>query len=53
METTPERLAKDHWEWIHGFLKSINELEFEIEMLRYLYETAFVHGYKHGKESKE
>ena len=48
-----EKLAKEHWEWIHGLLKSINELEFELAMLEYVYTTAFVHGYKHGQEAKK
>jgi len=33
-------LADEHWEWLG-------------KLLEYTYKTAFVHGYKHGKEDAE
>ena len=53
METTPERLAEDHWEWINGVLNTLPVIPFNQETLEYVYTTAFVHGYKHGQEAKK
>jgi len=53
METTPERLAEDHWEWTEGLLNTLPGVELNRDTLEYIYTTAFVHGYKHGQEAKE
>ena len=36
---TVEQLAEEHAEWTSQFLK-------------WIYKQAFIHGYKHGKESR-
>ena len=52
---TPEQLAIEHWEWIDGLLSKMqNSLltsPIVYGVLKYLYTTAFIHGYKHGKET--
>ena len=35
-----ERLADEHWAWL-------------MKLLEYVYKSAFIHGYKHGKEDRE
>ena len=42
---TPQQLADEHW----SFLESILLEAVRMEMM--LYKSAFLHGYKHGKES--
>ena len=51
---TPEEMAEAHFDWLKGLLELIPcyEDSLDVQFLRYLYETAFVHGYKHGVESK-
>jgi len=53
MTTDPKRLAEDHWEWAEGLLNSIPEINVDIEAFEYIYITAFIHGYKHGKQDGE
>jgi len=53
METTPERLAEDHWDWMAGLLRTLPGVELNVDTLEYIYVTAFIHGYKHGEESKD
>jgi len=35
-----KRLATEHWEWV-------------VRWLEMIYKDAFIHGYKHGVQSKE
>jgi hypothetical protein len=45
-------IADDHWEWVESLLKSIDPiLPINLEMVEYLYKTAFLHGWKHGIDS--
>jgi len=53
MKEDPKRIAEDHWEWAEGLLNSMPELKIDIEALEYVYTTAFIHGYKHGKQGGE
>lgn len=39
-------LAQEHWVWLQDVLAKQREME------RKLFIDAFVHGFKHGKESK-
>lgn len=36
----PSQLAEEHWDWLES-------------ILRKMFIDAFIHGYKHGKESKK
>ena len=51
--TTPERLAEDHWEFIKSVLANHGVVDGDIDMIEFHYITAFVHGYKHGKNLVE
>ena len=44
---TPEQLANEHWAELEGIL-----LE-SMRMQMRLFKDAFIHGFKHGKESKD
>ncbi len=46
------RLAQEHWEWLKPLLELCGLSEEEIKRHQYLYTTALIHGYKHGKEDK-
>lgn len=52
---TKEELAEDHWDWIAGLVDSIpgDTLQWGLETIEYLYETAFIHGFKHGQDAKD
>ena len=43
---TPQQLADEHWAWLEGIL-----LE-SMRMQMRLFNDAFIHGFKHGKEDK-
>jgi len=43
---TSLELAQEHWAWLHNVLDKQREME------RKLFTDAFIHGYKHGKDSK-
>ena len=49
--TRPKRtaleLAQEHWTWLQSILDKQRDME------RKLFIDAFVHGYKHGKESNK
>ena len=42
-----KKLANDHWEWLGGLF---DRLDVEDSIGKYLYKTAFKHGYKHALE---
>lgn len=46
--------AEQHWKWVKGLLDVAISEQFEYEemvgLCRYLYTTAMIHGYKHGRE---
>lgn len=44
------KLTDKHWEWVEGLLDRIPDLDVSgMEVIEYLYKTAFKHGYKHGR----
>jgi len=62
-EESSKELAHDHWNYIQKTLEKQNEIMCEIfqkpdqklldvmmKIIEYHYKTAFIHGYKHGKE---
>ena len=49
----PAKIANEHWDWIEGLFNTMPGLEINQDTARYLYETAFEHGWKHGEEAKE
>ena len=48
---TPEQLADEHWSWLHPVLELTGVVE--IELIKYLFTTAMIHGYKHGSAYPE
>ena len=44
---TPRQIAEEHWGWIESLLFQQRLIE------KKLFIDAFIHGYKHGKESKK
>ncbi len=53
IRTEVENLAEDHWEWIAGLLKTDSSSRLTIESAKYLYTSAFIHGWKHAMKSKK
>ncbi len=47
-----EEMADAHWKWLNGFMETLSSCGFDEETLEYVYKTAFVHGFKHGVESR-
>ena len=47
VKTREVEMAEDHWRWLSGILDRTKST-FDMEAVRYIYETAFTHGYKHG-----
>jgi hypothetical protein len=43
-------VASEHWGYIEGLLRIHGENEQVIEKIKFHYESAFVHGWKHCKE---
>ena len=41
--------AKDHWDYIAALLREHGESDAVILKIGFHYQTAFIHGYKHGK----
>lgn len=50
-EERKHEMADAHWMYIEGLLKA-HGLE-ELDVIRYHYMTAFIHGYGHGHEDAE
>ena len=48
---TSEELAKEHWNYIKKLL-IVHGHQTDINIIEYHYLTAFIHGYKHGKQKK-
>ena len=48
-EEVIKKLSEEHWKWVEGLLKTMDE-DFTLEIIGYLYKTAFIHGAKHFKE---
>ena len=44
---TPRQLADEHWAWIESVIAG------KLVEARHMFIEGFVHGYKHGKESKK
>jgi len=53
MKDNPRILAEQHWQWLEGLLDAMGEDTFSREVLRYVYVTAFIHGWKHAKEGNQ
>ena len=49
-----EKLANEHWQWVEDLFNSLPDgsAVCGIATIEYLYKTAFIHGYKHGKKDK-
>ncbi len=49
-----EKIANEHWEWLEKVLRQIPSCALNIPLpfglLKVLYITAFIHGWKHAKE---
>lgn len=43
-----KQLAENHWDWVQGFINTLDSFGFDEDTLKYIYETAFIHGFKHG-----
>ena len=43
-------LAEQHWGYIDGLLQRSRLPESELELVKYAYTTAFIHGFRHGVE---
>ena len=50
---SPEELAEEHWQWMKGLLQYWPNISPFLDMIAYLCRTVFLHGFKHGKESKD
>lgn len=51
IELIAEKLAIDHWKFIHDLLKARLGSEYDSELFyKFLYISAFIHGFKHGVE---
>jgi len=56
-----DELVNAHWEYVDGvimaelkeFSITPTEITTHLDLIGYHYRTAFVHGYKHGMESKD
>ena len=48
-----KQLADDHWEYIEALLNRHSIKLLDLGIAEFHYKTAFIHGYKHGKEDKE
>jgi hypothetical protein len=47
---TPEEEAAKHWEYVRGILEA-HAIQASIrDSVGYHYQTAFIHGWKHGQE---
>lgn len=44
------KLARDHWQYIQNVLEAHDEPEEVINLARFHYNSAFIHGFKHGVE---
>ena len=53
MDKRSRKLAKNHWKWIKAMLDHTKETKCSIKTIGVYYKSAFIHGYKHGRESKE
>lgn len=59
---TPEQLAEKHWEYVDGVIRAewkimfgpnaieLNGLDHHCAFVGHHFKTAFIHGYKHGRE---
>jgi hypothetical protein len=45
-----KELAEQHWGYVGGLLARVDVEENPLTLLKYVYETAFVHGWKHCEE---
>jgi len=47
------KLAHDHWRYISSVLDAHRINDEEINVIGHHYQTAFIHGYKHGQEDAQ
>ena len=51
---TSEQLAEEHWNWQRRFLKEVAEVsDTNLKKIGRVAIDYFIHGYKHGKDSKK
>lgn len=50
MNEISKQLASDHWNYIEKLLKTHVEDSYLISVISFHYQTAFIHGFKHGTE---
>ena len=50
MNETSKKLANDHWNYIKELLLNHEVEEIYINQIGFHYQTAFIHGFKHGVE---
>ena len=48
-----ERMAEEHWAWLEGLLEYWPNIGMAKGIICYLYKTAFIHGYKHGRSDND
>ena len=48
-----KELAEQHWGYVGGLLSRVEIDDNPLTLLKYVYETAFVHGWKHCEEEHE
>ena len=50
MNEISKQLASNHWNYIEKLLKTHVEDGYSISVISFHYQTAFIHGFKHGVE---
>ena len=52
-----EKLANAHWKYVEKVIDTDREASscyksIDLKLIKFHYKSAFIHGYKHGKEGK-
>jgi hypothetical protein len=47
------KLAEEHWNYVESVLATSGHTEENIKLIGFHYKSAFVHGYKHGRQDGE
>ena len=50
MNEVAKKLANDHWNYIKSLLETHDKPQNIIDIIEFHYQTAFIHGFKHGVE---
>lgn len=48
-----KKLSEAHWKWVEGLLAATDKNQFHLDLVAYVYRTAFQHGFEHGVEYVE